>query len=132
MHTTDYLKISTDRNAANTIILNNVVPYGQMDMEKKRNNERSLFYSWYYSTAGNKIIRFKKCVIYLKRGYQIKMSHWTESAQIFTDFTDNKYSLKQPIVWGSYKSVIWNDKKIGRILKIDRENSDKIKFKLYA
>lgn len=36
MHTTDYLKISTDRNAANTIILNNVVPYGQMDMEKKK------------------------------------------------------------------------------------------------
>lgn len=35
MHTTDYLKISTDRNAANTIILNNVVPYDKWIWKKK-------------------------------------------------------------------------------------------------
>lgn len=66
MHTTHYLKISTDSNASNLFILNNVVPYGQIDMEK-RMNERSLIYSWYYSIAGIKIISFKKGVIYLKR-----------------------------------------------------------------
>lgn len=66
MHATHYLKISIDSNATNTVILINVVPYGQIDMEK-RTNERPLINSWYYSIAGIKIISFKKCVINIKR-----------------------------------------------------------------